>query len=193
MTNLRVPSWLFVIALGVILIMIFMWPSPPEPYNTQAWKDSIAAANEKLARLDAQNQSLLDSIRKDSVEGAKESEAFKVKIQRLSKRLADQRPIVDSIIIDNPVLIDFVNNQDSVIEVQGWRVDALEHQLGKLQTSMVGITKNFEQRIALHEQRYQDQVQISNEYRKEARKQRREKRIAIGAGIAATVGALLIQ
>jgi hypothetical protein len=176
----------------IILVMLWLWPDVPK-YDSSLYTKAIQESETKIKALGLQNQALRDSVKKDSITYVQEREAFSVKIGRLNRRLADQRPKVDSIIQNDPVLIEYVATADSVIETQGYRIAALEHMNSKLSVNITGIIGNFESQISAHVRRFEAQKALTEDYRKEARKQKRQKRIAIGAGIIGVVGALLIE
>lgn len=189
--KLNVPSYLFFIAVSIIALMIWFWPEEQKP-DTTAFKNAITSIETKLADTVAQNQVLRDSIKVLKVTHVKEAEAFKVKITRLTGKLATQRPKVDSIIFDNPVLIEYVNTADSVIEVQGHRIEILEYQFGKLSMSNEALTANFESQLKLQESRFTDSQNLASELEKDLKKEKRRAKIAKILVPIALVGGIIL-
>lgn len=175
----------------VIVIMMILWPDT-EPASTQPWKDTITSIETKLADTVAQNQVLRDSIKKINIEHREEKEVFKTTIDRLLVKKASQRPKVDSLIFDNPVLIEYVNTADSIIEVQGHRIEVLEYQFGKLSMSNEALTANFESQLELHRQKYEASQNLAEEYRKENRKVKRANRFLKAGAVVLGVGGLFL-
>lgn len=172
-----------------------MWPSQTEPPNTKVWMDAIA---KKEAELKVLNQDLTEIKKRlvsDSLEATKSKQVYEIKVKDLRSTVAKLKanPTVIKVREESPAVDSLIVAQDSVIQIQEQRIAIHEYQYGKLAINVQAITDNFEKQIELERGRYQDQVQISDSYRKEVRKQRREKRIAIGAGVVGIVGALLLK
>ena len=170
--------WLVILGLAaIIVIMILLWPNP-EPINTQKWKDTIAKVNTQLADSSVRIQSLLKEVKELKVEHRAEKESFVGEIKGLKSNLAKKRVKIDTLIIENPELAEYVEAADSVIEVQTARIQSLEFQYDKLEINMEAIVLNFEEQIKLHEQKFQASQEMNTALEEQVKKEKRKGKLA---------------
>ena len=81
---------------------------------------------------------------------------------------------------------------DSIATVQEHQIASLDYQFNKLSATVYGLTLNHKQEIRLEQGRAEDFRQLSEVWRKEAKKKGKEKKLIIVGGIVATVGAFLL-
>ena len=187
---------IYTLLIGIVVGALLLWMLMPEPKHDDTRERTIQSKYEAdTTLLRARNRAMVNVMKKDSVEGVRVQDSLKTRAIAYRQEVVrlKENPIVIKVREDVPEVDSLILAQDSVIAIQENRIAAHEHQLGKLQVSMVGITANFESQLAAERRRFEAQQQISNEYRKEVRKERRQKRLAIGIGIAATAVALLIK
>lgn len=193
--KLTVPSWLFFIALAVIIAMIFMWPES-KTVNTQPWKDTISRKTDEIKTLQENLVIIREKVTEDSLQSIKAKEEYEVKVSRLRSTVAKLKasPVVVKVLEENFEVYDLVNSQDSVIEVQDNRIMSLETELGKLRVNMVGVTQNFEQQIAAQEERFTASQELSKTLEGDLRREKRRAKIArVLIPVAFVVGLVLGQ
>lgn len=187
------PIYWVVIGLAAVIVLMILFDRDPEPVNTQPWKDTIAKVNEQLSDSSARIQSLLKENKELKVEHRAEKESFVGQINGLKTRLAQKRVKIDTLILDNPELAEYVAVADSTIEVQTARIETLEFQYDKLEVNMEAVVLNFEEQIKLHEQKFEAQKELTKDYQKQARKERRKATLFKVTTVVGTVGAFLLS
>ena len=183
---MKLIPWIIIVA-GAILAWFF-WPEPKDQSDLiQKQTELIHDLNGKLQQKGYEISILVNEKEKDDQENAEKDRAFKTTIEGLNSRLAQRREKVVTIIQDNPDLKAFVETQDSVISVQGRRIDTLQTDLLKQSIKCDSIIFRFEDMIHVHAQKDSLQdlqiVGAMRDLRRQRRANRLGKVIAIGVGV----------
>jgi citrate lyase gamma subunit len=188
-----IKLWI-IVALGIILvIMLIFWPQSESP---------------KIARLEHENDSLLIRISQH------QANAYRLSVIRLadslrsieSKKVSDSIHAVDrstiaklraspkivEIIKDNPAIDTLLQAYDSAILHRDNRIRELESELVSSQSLASQAEQNFKATIADYEKLHANMLEQVEHYKKELRKQRRQKRLAIVGGVVFSLGFLLL-
>lgn len=162
----------------------------------------------KIAELEAKNKAtdeqILDkdkTITKLRVRIAQDAILFKdtitiIKEQsvKLERNLARQRakPEIIKIISQNADIDTLVQTYDSIISKRDEQIYLQAKYVSQLQGDLSAVEANFREQIALHVQKFESEKKIADEYRDQARKERRKKKfnailipiVAVGAFLA---------
>lgn len=135
--------------------------------------DLILKKNQDLSRLRiriAQDSSLFQDtitiIEKENVQ--------------LERNLARQRakPEVIRIVRENPVIDTLIQTYDSIISKRDEQIYVQAKYVSQLQGDLSAVEANFREQIALHVQKFENEKLIADEYRDQAKKERRKGRFA---------------
>lgn len=119
---------IIILLLGFIVVMTCQSP-PPDP-AAAIYEDSVKVLKADKAIIAAQIERVIETSNykakvSDSLLALKEKEITRLKVKASQART----PKVDTLILDNPELKVFVENQDSVIQEQGILIDTLKSQI----------------------------------------------------------------
>lgn len=181
---MKPTHYIIIILIAIIGAMWFFWPQPKPDTSLQ---QEIHKLNGELSEARYEISTLLNEREKSKQEGVEKDRAFKATIEGLNSRLAQKREKVITIIQDNPDLKAFVETQDSVIAVQGKRIDTLSADILKQSMDCNKIISRFEGMLQVHAQKDSLQdlqiVGAMRDLRKQKRANRLGKVIAIGLGV----------
>lgn len=185
--------WAIVILTGVIILLILFQPKrQPNLDKIKALEYGIAHADVKIAQLTKDSTKLADKIQADSIKQVAERSTFRNSIGSLQARLRDKRVKIDTLILESPTLRDYVATADSVIQIQGTRIDTLESNLKELRVDMAGLTFTFEEMLQLEREKFIAQETLTKEYKKQARKSKRANRFLKAGAVVLGVGGFLL-
>ena len=193
MTSLRVPSWVAIILLGVILIMIFMWPGELSETEKKQYQTAIAILEAEKAEIQSRQNDQQKMV-KDTIE------AYNVQLRAQKQQTAywkekskERRVIVKERIESDPDVLRFVQSQDSVIiSLEAENLNLEKQALFNAQVYKDLIAMEIQEDRTDSLMRWQSEQRIAG-LEKDVRKQKRKTVGAVVIGVAATVGALLIR
>lgn len=127
---MKLLHYALIAAIITIIVMLFLWPSGG-PSKEQIEREAQYARQAAIDQVEKNNAvARADSIQKSHVEyrdSVKVALSAKDKrIQVLSTRLTQQRPVVQPILDSIPVLKQFVETQDSLIQTQDSTIQILQ-------------------------------------------------------------------
>ena len=191
--NLKVPSWLFVIALGVILIMFLMWPDGElSEAEKKQYKTAIAILEAEKAEIQSRQNDQQKMV-KDTIEAYSiQLRAQKQQTAYWKEKSKERRVIVKERIESDPDVLRFVQAQDSVIislELENLNLE--KQALFNAQVYKDLIAMEIQEDRADSLMHWQSQQRIAT-LEKDIRKQKRKTVGAVVIGVTATVGAFLL-
>jgi DNA repair exonuclease SbcCD ATPase subunit len=186
--------WILVIVLCIALALMYIFK--PEKQDA------------KIAKLEHENDSLLIRISQHQANAAKLSElrkadsvaatiskqAYASEVKKKDAVIADLRrnPKVIEIVRQNPVIDTLIQAYDSALLHRDERIRELESELTSSQSLASQAEQNFKATIADYEKLHANMLEQVEHYKKELRKQRRQKRLAIVGGVVFSLGFLLL-
>lgn len=192
--------WLLLVAVAVIVALILLWPdtgpSPAEQereaqYQRQQAIDAVKL-RESASTIDSLKKKLIDTLKVVIVESEAKDKEIRVLRTRLAKSRTEVQPMLDTI----PTLKAFVEQQDSLIQLQDEQIVVLRdglYQVGKDLTSLIG-EQEMNSRIAadMLQQCETRREEMKSEFDKENKKIRRANRVWKVATVVGVVGAFLL-
>ncbi len=192
---MKLHNWIILVLVLIVICQILFQRPKPESDLVQRQTAVIERQKEIISELKTDNGILQAKIDRDSVR----SEANRIAHQEVVKkdRAAIARlkanPVVVRIREENPGVDSLIKAQDEAIKVRDERIGTLEHDNSELRVDMNRMKANFNGIIEAQSVQLSAQTEISKDLRKQVRRERREKRLAIVGGIVLTVGALFVQ
>jgi thiol:disulfide interchange protein len=178
-----------VLSIAVILLMLKDCDRPSEQkeedrkkqYETEVAILKVEKASIQKAQ-DSIGKVLIQRTRKDSII----LKAQESKIQALEKKAARQRVVVDTLILNNPDLLSFVDTQNEVISELKVEVDTLKAQnefQRKLNEQLISMEITEDKIDAAAKIEYEFRIhELEKQAKKEKRKKKLGKLIAVIAG-----------
>lgn len=189
---MKIYQWLTFILLAVVVCLIFFWPSTPPNSRELELRDSITLHKQKAAAAIKVSQAIVLKMEQDSVKNIVSENAFKIENKRLRKELSKKRVVVQPIIDTIPSLSLFVEQQDSLIQLQATRIDSLvieKYVMGKSYTFLVAAK---DQELAAMRAINDNLGEVLKINKKDLRRARRGNRLLKVGIIALPVGALIV-
>lgn len=201
---MKLKDWV-IIALGAVIVLLLIFPGGQEVDTTQ-WKQALDDANHRNAQRAIQNQALLKRIHEDSVLSAEKSESFKTQINGLNRELSTKRvqlaksrkeiqPQLDTI----PRIKAFVEQQDSLIQLQDYTISFQQgriYDLGKemegLRIDLQNVSRNFQAQIQEADNTQKILVAEIEKSQKQLKKERRKTRLFQATSIILPIAVLLL-
>lgn len=180
-----------IIGLGIVIILMILFDKDPPPVDLAPYKTALAIADHQIDSLTKSNRATIKRIQEDSILQAEEKQAYQKSITGLQARLRNKRDRIDTLILESPVLQEYVATADSVISFQSARIDSLEIDKAELRVDIRAITENFLKQIEQHESKLKATEQLADAYKKDARKSKRAVKVWKIAAIIGTIGAFL--
>jgi len=183
--------FLVLLLLGVIVWLILTRPDTEKPaiikHETEIKQDT-----KRIDSLLLLQELLRLQMKEDSLKNKVQEKRFKLRLATLEKKLEDQRqevaPLIDSI----PALHAFVTTQDSIISIQGERIDSL-------QTEKSIQWMKFNRLLLASEEKFNASVSINSHFKaiddirkKDNRRLRKVNRLLLVAVPTAFVGGVFI-
>lgn len=193
MSSLKIPSWVAVILLGVILILWLRWPDGElSESEKKQYKTAIAILEAEKAEIQSMQNDQQKMV-KDTIE------AYNVQLRAQKEQTAywkekskERRVIVKERIESDPDVLRFVQSQDSVIiSLEAENLTLERKALFNAQVYKDLIAMEIQEDRADSLMHWQSQQRIAG-LEKDVRKQKRKTVGAVVIGVAATVGALLL-
>lgn len=186
------PIHYVVIGLTLIIIALLVFDRDPPSYDSSAWKDSISKANDKIATLQVERTKLARKIAEDSILRAEERHTFQNAIGSLKTRLQQKRIQIDTLILESPVLRDYVATADSVMQLQAARIDTLEVSLDELQINMKAVNTNCAQMLEAERDKFKASQELISDLKKQVKRSKRgNRRLTAGIVVSAVAGLFL--
>jgi hypothetical protein len=167
--------YLLAAAILAIIIMIFLWPSG-EPYDSSAWKKTIAEKDERLKAYEQRDKEHLEKIKSDSLQSIKNKETYESNVKGLTSTITKLKanPKVITILKENPEVDSLVRAQDSLIAEQNLRIYSLEKEATELRIDITELNYSFQQQIAEHKGKYEATVAENEKLQKELNKKNKK-------------------
>jgi len=167
--------YLLIAAVATIIIMLILWPSS-EPYDSSAWKKTIAEKDERLKVYEQRDKERLEKIKSDSLQSIKNKEAYESNVKGLTSTITKLKanPKVITILKENPEVDSLVRAQDSLIAEQNLRIYSLEKEATELRIDVTELNYSFQQQIAEHRAKYDVTVAENEKLQKELQKKEKK-------------------
>jgi DNA repair exonuclease SbcCD ATPase subunit len=193
-SQMKLHHWIILALIAIIAALILFDKDPPAT-DTTAFKQQIEKDRTVIRELQSELAETLARIKQDSLQQVSEAEAYRKDVDSLTSRIGQLKrsPRVITVLAENPEVEALVDQQDSLIVTQAARIDTLEVNLSDLRIDLAQVKRNFEGQIQAYESIRESQTQIIAAQEKEIRRHKREKRAAIGAGIAGVLAALILR
>ena len=184
----------FYIILGLLLALIISILTRPtkEIVDLKPYETAVAIADAKIKELTAQNSTLLNKVSKDSIRQAENRSLFIREISGLKSRLGKQRVRIDTFLVQNPEVANYVATADSVIAFQSARIDSLESDKAELRVDVREITSNFEAQLEAMRSKLKSTEEIAGVYKSQVRKEKTKVKVWRVATVVGIVGSLWI-
>lgn len=193
--NLKVPSWLFFVAVFVIVMMIILWPKEqPKSEKVTELERAVAIADIRIASLLQDSAEQAEKRKADSVQQAQEKKKYITTIEKKSREIAVMKanPVVVKIRETTPEVNALLTEMDRMDSVKTDRIATLENNLDGLRIDMAAMEVNFGGIIQAEREKYYAQKAISDELEKELRKAKKKGVVAKILIPVAAVGAFLL-
>lgn len=156
----------------------------------------IQAGEDHIRILQQRDNVRLQQQLQDSVRNAEKEKTYLAKEKKWVSQIAriKANPVVIRVREENPEVDSLINKQDSVIQDQRFRLYENGKYITQLQVEMGEIRRDFNEQIALHVQRFENEKAIADNYRDQAMKERKRGKfakilipiVAVGAFLAGT-------
>lgn len=186
--------WWIIFALTGIIILLILFQPTPEPVNNAIWQTEIWRVKTKAEKLKAKHE-------KDSAAHVKElaqardslksEQKHGVKLQSNLVALKS-KPQVVKIVQENPVIDTVFQHYDSLLESKDNQLAIQTEMISSLEAENVRITDNFLARLELSQQAFDNQKLISDSYKKDTRKVRRQVKLLKVVAVIGTVGGVFL-
>lgn len=176
-----------ILALTAVIVWLLLTKPEPEPVTIENPKHE-----RQLDSLNSALSSLLNDQAEDSLRYLGEKHISDRKISSLTAKLREKRVEIDTFIVTNPAVLEYVTLADSVISSQGARINALEDMYGRLEHRTGQLQANFEAQIAAHLQREQELTEANAELSKKLLKKSRAVKLWKALAVVGFVGGVLI-
>lgn len=191
---MKLPHWI-IIGLCVVIALLLLFDKDPESDNAPL-EAKIASREAAIHEMGRNYTALRTKMRQDSI-------LYRDTIVTKQKEIVQQEsnikrlratPRVVEIVKENPVIDTIFQHYDSLLISKDFIIYSQEKQITQLYVDINEIERNFEHRLQLQSQSLEDYRTLSDEYRKDLRKERRKKRlstilipvVAVGAFLAGT-------
>lgn len=176
--KLDLKTWV-IVGLGIVIALLLLFDKDPEDDNAPliAKIETREAAIHEMGR---NYTALRTKMRQDSilyrdtiVSKQKEITQHKSNIKRLRSK-----PEVIEIVRLNPVIDTIFTYYDSVTTAQNFIIYSQEKQIAQMQVDINEMDRNFQFRLNEQAKNFEDQKAISQDYKKQLRKERRKGKLA---------------
>jgi len=189
---MKLNLWMVIFFLVVIIILMILFRRQSDNGKEKELQGKIELRDQEISKLHQEALVLTDKIKSDSVKQSGDRATFQNAIGTLQARLRVKRVEIDTLILDNPALANYVAAADSVIQIQGERINSLEGNLKELRVDIAGLNFNFQERLDLQSATISDLTKVSEDQRKQLRKTRRSVKLLKIVAIVGTVGGIFL-
>jgi hypothetical protein len=188
-------TWaLIILALAFALYILLDKDPVDNSEKIQSYEIALKIADQEILNLRSDSTKLSQKIDADSVRQANERKVYKEKVKSQSALISrlKAKPEVIAIreqSVDVDSLLTATEAKDSI---QTARIDTLESNLSDLRVDMSAVNDNCSKMLEAERERFQAQKGISEEYRKQVRKERRKVKLFKIVAVLGTVGAFIL-
>jgi len=147
---LKLSFHLYII-LALTAVVVFLLLTRPTVVKQDNTKE--IALTHRIDSLTQSNTFLLAELAKYKIEFKVAKKVSDSTISGLTKRLTTKKVKIDTLIVENPALQEYVETADSLIQEQGNRINALEGMYGRLEQRAGQLQANFEANLKAHQER----------------------------------------
>ena len=141
--------WIVILALtAVVVFLLLTRPTVTKEDNTKE-----IALTHQIDSLQRSNTFLLSELAKNKIEFKKSKKTPDLTISVLTKKLLTKKTKIDTLIVENPALKEYVETAENLIQEQGNRINALEDMYGRLEQRSGQLQANFEANLKAHQER----------------------------------------
>lgn len=175
---MKLTHWI-IIGLCVVIALLLLFDKDPESDNAPL-EAKIASREAAIHEMGRNYTALRTKMRQDSILQAETVDSVAKKNVALTSNIKRLRatPRVVEIVKENPVIDTIFQHYDSLLISKDFVIYSQEKQITQLYVDINEIERNFEHRLQLQSQSLEDYRTLSDEYRKDLRKERRKKRLA---------------
>jgi phosphate uptake regulator len=186
----------YIIAVLAVIIAVAVTCQGPEDQSAEVseLKAKVARRDQAIHEKTTEYIALRTRMRQDSIllrDTIKIKEKQIVVHESNIKRLRSSPKVIE-IVRENPVIDTIFQYYDSVGSAKDMIIYSLTKENQQLYVDVNEIERNFTARLDLQAQNLADEKQVSESYRKQVRKERRMKRLAIVLVPVIAVGAFLL-
>lgn len=177
--------WILVIVLCIALALMYIFRPEKQDAKIQRLKHENDSLLIRISQHQA-NAAKLSELRKaDSLAATISKQAYASGVKKKDAVIADLRrnPKVIEIVRENPIIDTLLQQYDSALTHRDERIRQLESELTSSQSLASQAEQNFKATIGDYEQVHKNLIEQIEHYRKELRKQKRQKRAAVILGV----------
>lgn len=189
---MKIYQWLTFILLAVVVCLIFFWPKPQPSAREVELIQSNELLEVKAANAIKASQAIVIKMEQDSLEDLEALKRFEIENKRLRKELSKKRVVVQHVIDTMPTLKVFVEQQDSLIQLQAVRIDSLIIEKQVMDKNYTLLIAAKDQELAAVRQVNANMDEILKLKNKDLRKQRTGNKLWKGLAIVGTVGGVFL-
>jgi hypothetical protein len=146
--KLSLPHYIILTLTALVVFLLLTRPTVTKEDNSKEIAltrqiDSITQSKTFLI-------SELEKVKADARESKKVSDAT---ISGLTKKLSTKKTKIDTLLVENPALKEYVETAENLIQEQGNRISALEGMYGRLEQRAGQLQANFEANLKAHQER----------------------------------------
>jgi len=145
---MKLPYYIILALTAVVVFLLLTRPTVVKEDNSKE-----IALTRQIDSLQRSSTFLLAELAKYKVEFKVAKKASDSTISGLTKKLATKKTKIDTLIVENPALQEYVETAENLIQEQGNRIDALEGMYGRLEQRSGQLQANFEANLKAHQER----------------------------------------
>ena len=180
--------WYIILALTTVVVFLLL----TRPTVTKEDNTKEIALTHQIDSLHRSNTFLLSELAKYKVEFKVAKKASDETISVLTKKLLTKKTKIDTLIVKNPALKEYVETADNLIQEQGDRITALEGMYGRLEQRAGQLQANFEANLKAHQEREKLKDDRIAELEKKLKKKTFGNKLLKGLVVVGTVGGILL-
>jgi len=186
--KLSLPYYIILALTAVVVFLLLTKPTAVDNNHAQ----EIEAQTRKIDSLERSNTGLLAELAKYKVEFKVAKKASDSTISGLTRKLATKKTKIDTLIVENPSLKEYVETADSLIQEQGNRITALEDMYGRLEQRAGQLQSNFEANLKAHQEREKLKDDQIAALEKKLKKKTFGNKLLQGLVVVGTIGGILL-
>lgn len=188
---MKLTHWI-IIGLCVVIALLLLFDKDPEDDNGPLIA-KIKTRDAAIHEMSREHTVYRTQMRQDSIILVEKVDSVSKKNVVLTSNIKRLRatPRVIEIVKENPVIDTIFQHYDSLLISKDFIIYSQEKQINQLYVDINEIERNFEHRLGLQAQSLEDYRTLSDEYKKDLRKERRKKRLASVLVPIVAVGAFL--
>lgn len=185
--------WIIIGLVAVVVLLILFQPTP-EPVNNAIWQTEIWRVKTKAEKLKAKHDKdstnfahKLTELRDSLKSKVTETKKLTLNLERLKAH-----PVVIKVRDSIPEIRATFETYDSLLESKDNQLAIQTEMISSLEAENVRITDNFLARLELSQQAFDNQKLISDSYKKDTRKTRRQVKLLKVVAVIGSVGGILL-